>query len=502
MKKVRVEASTKKDRTSEIFGNPMSKKVIRKAQKSKQKNQKKYGDDSKVNYQCIIRDNPCIGEPLGVKNVVVTRKEGKGSFDEEKGVIVGNIRMGFGHYRISMAIASAAHALGYTPYWMDLNSYPETTCTKLISAQNELYSLGSRISQKSKLFNKFVWEPVNYEGFRQLSYNAADQKNAELMAPVYHSVPKNIPVIATHVWPAQAAVHAGMKHVVNAIPDNWPMALHYAQGSLHTVQTHYAYQGYRIGNGMMKDKVVQAMPPQDLMYTGHYIDHELAANIEKDCEARLSRLKNGEAMRFLLTVGGAGAQMEIFGEVLHYLIPYVIAGKAVVYVNVGDYRNIWEMIKANLPGMKGITTEHMDNWEDTVAFAKEALEGKVSGIHGFYHENIFEAVYCTNLLMRSADVLVTKPSELAFYPIPKLFIRRVGGHEQWGAVHSAELGDGTLECRDIEHTIQMLDLFLRDPGMLESMCYNIVNNKKLGIYDGAYKVVEAAFALKKGEIEV
>ena len=63
--------------------------------------------------------------------------------------------------------------------------------------------------------------------------------------------------------------------------------------------------------------------------------------------------------------------MEIFGEVLHYLIPYVIAGKAVVYVNVGDYRNIWEMIKANLPGMKGITTEHMDNWEDTVALPKK-----------------------------------------------------------------------------------------------------------------------------------
>ena len=32
MKKVRVEASTKKDRSCEIFGNPMSKKVIRKAQ--------------------------------------------------------------------------------------------------------------------------------------------------------------------------------------------------------------------------------------------------------------------------------------------------------------------------------------------------------------------------------------------------------------------------------------------------------------------------------------
>ncbi len=77
-------------------------------------------------------------------------------FDTEKGIIVGNIRMGFGHYRISIAMASAAHALGYTPYWMDLNSYPTTTCTKVISAQNDLYSMGSRLSQKSRLFNKKI----------------------------------------------------------------------------------------------------------------------------------------------------------------------------------------------------------------------------------------------------------------------------------------------------------------------------------------------------------
>ncbi len=27
------------------------------------------------------------------------------------------------------------------------------------------------------------------------------------------------------------------------------------------------------------------------------------------------------------------------------------------------------------------------------------------------------------------------------------------------AIHSAEAGDGTLECRDIPHTLQMMDLF-------------------------------------------
>ena len=138
----------------------------------------------------------------------------------------------------------------------------------------------SRISQKSRLFNKLVWEPMNYEGFRKLSYNSSDQKNAELMAPVFRNVPKDIPVIGTHVWPAQAAIHAGMKYVVNAIPDNWPMALHLAEGSIHTIQTHYAYQGYRILNGMQGDDVLKAMPAESLVYTGHYVDDELVRNIE------------------------------------------------------------------------------------------------------------------------------------------------------------------------------------------------------------------------------
>ena len=99
--------------------------------------------------------------------------------------------------------------------------------------------------------------------------------------------------------------------------------------------------------------------------------------------------------------------------------------------------------------------------------------------------------------MRSCDVLVTKPSELAFYPVPKLFIRRIGGHEQWGAIHSAEIGDGTLECRDIPHTLQMIRLFMEDGSLLPGMCECIVRNKDLGIYDGAYEVVKIAMGMKR-----
>ncbi|MBR2805276.1 MAG: hypothetical protein IKE18_00680 [Oscillospiraceae bacterium] len=485
------------DRSKEIFGNIIPDRDYAKSVKSKKKYIRKFGDDSGKDYSAVVVPNEHIGNIIGVEDIRVDEQHDDLGFDTEKGVIVGNIRMGFGHYRISMAIASAANALGYKPYWMDLNSYKTTTCTKVISSQNDLYSLGSRISQKSKLFNKLVWEPMNYEGFRKLTYNSSDQKNAELMAPVFRNIPKDIPVIGTHVWPAQAALHGGMKYVVNAIPDNWPMALHFAEGSVHTVQTHYAYQGYRILNGMMGDKVLEPMPADSLVYTGHYIDHELVANIEADCAARIARKENGKPMRFLLTIGGAGAQKEIFEAIIKYLLPLIKENKAALYVNVGDYRNVWDDLTTNIPGLRGLSKEHFNDWEGMKAFAEEALTGDVTGVHAFWHENIFEAVYCTNLLMRSCDVLVTKPSELAFYPVPKLFIKRIGGHEQWGAIHSAEIGDGTLECRDIPHTIQMIKMFMDDEVLLKDMCGNIIKNKEQGIYDGAYEVVRIAMGLKK-----
>ncbi|MBQ9680203.1 MAG: hypothetical protein IJV48_05935 [Ruminococcus sp.] len=484
------------DKSKIIFGNQISAKDYKSALNSKKKYLKKYGDDSKKAYTAKLVENATLSDPLGVLDIRVGEGGGDIPFDTEKGIIVGNIRMGFGHYRISIAMASAAHALGYTPYWMDLNSYKDTTCTKVIGAQNDLYSLGSRLSQKSKLFNKIVWEPMNYEGFRQLSYNASDQKNAELMAPVFHSVPKDIPLIGTHVWPAQAALHAGMKHVVNAIPDNWPMALHLAEGATHTIQTHQSYMGYRILNGFRKKAVLNPMPAKDLVYTGHYIDHELVANIEKDCDARLKRKQDGKPMRFLLTIGGAGAQRELFAAVIKYLLPAVREKKAALYVNVGDYKAVWEELVKEIPGLAELSTTHFNDWSDTNSFAENAIIGDIEGVHAFWHENIFEAVYCTNLLMRSADVLLTKPSELAFYPIPKLFLKRIGGHEKWGAIHSAEMGDGTLECEDIPHTLQMVSLFLNEEATLKYMCDRIKANKIASLYDGAYEVVKIAMAKK------
>ncbi len=485
------------DKTSVIFGNTIDKATIRKAYKQQKKFLKKFGDDRNTKWHLAAVDNEVLTPAMGVKVLVLS--DNPMETLPEKPLIIGNIRMGFGHYRISMAMASCARHLGYTPLWFDLNSFKDTTCTKIISYQNDLYSMGSRLSQKISLFNKMYWEPLNSEGFRQLTYNAVDQASAELMVPVFNDLPKDTPYIATHVWPSQAAVHAGMTKVVNAIPDNWPMALHLSEGALHTVQTPSSYLGYRLLRGFAKDKVLNPMGENDIMYTGQYIDHELVSNIESDCAKRIERCKSGHPVRFLLTVGGAGAQGEFFAGIVKTILPYVKQNRASLYINVGDYKNVWDTMQNAIPELKDLTASgvcktHFDNWSDTKTFAEAELNAQdtTGKIDVFCHKDIFAAVYTTNLLMRACDVLVTKPSELAFYPVPKLHIRRVGGHEAWGAIRAAENGDGTYELTTVAEASNMARNMIENPDIIPGMCQHIMECKIRGIYDGAYKVVEAA----------
>ena len=475
------------DRSKVIFGNEIADKDYRKSCKKMRKYKKKFGDDSSAVYNFASAENKVLGD-IGVKNLVLS--EQGGFVPEENAVIVGNIRMGYGHYRISIAIASAANALGYIPYWLDMNSYPSSTATKLIAYQNDLYSMGSRLSQKIGLFNKLYWEPLNYEGFRKLTYNSADQKCAELMAPLLKSLPKDIPYLATHVWPAQAAIHAGFTDVVNVIPDNWPMALHLAEGSTHVVQTPSAYIGYKMLRGMDKKRELKPMPEGTLYTVGHYIDHELVVNIEHDCAERLKRLENGGARRYLLSLGGAGAQQKLYEDVIKHLIPQVQKGEAVLLINAGDHADVWQSIIQAVPGLDAMCEKHFDDFESAKAFIEKG-DG-IKGIQVFCNKDIFAAVYTTNLLLRVCDVLLTKPSELAFYPVPKIMNKRVGGHEAWGAIRAAEVGDGTYECEKTREVLAMMDEITQGKEILTSMCKGIEKSHAAGIYNGAYEAVKVA----------
>lgn len=478
-----------KDKTSVIFGNQIDKRTIKAANKTKRKYVKKYGDDSNVDYKISFNTIDTL-DFIDANNIVFADQNQK---FEDNALIVGNIRMGFGHYRISIAMASAAKALGYKPYWLDLASF-DATGSKMIREQNNMYSLASRISQKSRLFNKFVWEPLNSEGFKKITYNAKDQKNSELLVPIFKNIDKDIPYIATHVWPSQAAIHAGMKNVVNAIPDNWPMGLHLSEGAIHTVQTPFAYLGYKTLNGFAK-KPLKGIPEDSLKMVGCFVDHELLVNLEDDNKHRKERITNNKPLRILMTVGGAGAGFDMFLSMVKHLIPYVKEKKVALFINFGDHLDVYNKMCKKIKNIK--TTNYFNEYGKFKEFVHNLKETDVEGIYAVCNENIFEAVYSTNLLMPVSDLLVTKPSELAYYPIPKLFMKHIGGHEVYGAINGREYGDSTFECPTKKSINEMLDRLINDKEIIPHMCDEIDRLKQNGHYDGAYNCVKIAVGMKK-----
>ncbi|MCP4967832.1 MAG: hypothetical protein GY926_21680 [bacterium] len=492
-----------------LYGNPITPAQDRKALKWQSMFVKQFDYDPNEQYDLTVKDNAYLGDALGIRDIV--RDGGGESIDPETQVIISTIRMGFGHYRIAMAGASAARAMGFTPLWLDLLGIPGVT-SDVINWWNTNYSKYSRISQRSKLFNKYVWESVtsgdrtlpglnwalnNYAigwPWRFLKANARDYRKSELFAPLHQALPSEMPILTAHMWNCMGAVAGGMTNVVDMMFDNWPMAFQLTEGATHAVQSPSGYYGFRIMNQFdEKDRLLNPTPADAIEFVGQHVDHELVHNIEVDCAARLRRMENGEPRRFMLTMGGAGAQRELFKAIVDHCRPLIEKGELALFVNLGDHADNWEWLKGEL-GDTPVTT-HFD-WEDSKAFTDEIRNGSASGLHVFLFDNTFHGVYASNYLMRVSDVMITKPSELAFYPIPKIFNERVGAHEAWGAIRSAELGDGTIETRTIPRTLQAIDLMTKETDLMEMFCAMIVKNKSIGLYDGAYKCVELATGKK------
>jgi len=494
-----------------LYGNALKKSDSKKALRWENRLIRKFNYDPDEEYKLSLVDNEYLGSIFGLKDIV--RHDQGEELQRENAVVISTVRMGFGHYRIAMAGVSCARAMGFTPYWLDLLGIPGIT-SDVINWCNGLYSKYSRLSQQNKFFNRYIWESITTGEptlpvlqqmlnswvlgwpWRFLKANVRDYKMSALLKCLHEALPSDIPMLTSHMWNCMGAVAGGMTNVVDMMFDNWPMAFQLTEGAKHGVQSPSGYFGFRTMRGFdEKNKVMNPVPPQALFYTGHHIDHELVENIEIDCQARIQRMRNNEPRRFLITMGGAGAQKELFKAVIEHCIPLIREEKLTLFVNLGDHSENWVWLEAELNDHKDLIQTHF-TWDDTKSFSDEIRSGQAYGLHVFLHDNIFHGVYSTNYLMRVVDVMITKPSELAFYPVPKIFNERVGGHEMWGAIRGAELGDGTIEVRTTPHLLQAIDLLTFESDLLEMYCNCIVKNKSIGIYDGAYKCVELATGKK------
>jgi hypothetical protein len=147
----------KKDGRYIVYDNVIKHSHSRKVDRWQDMFVRKFDYDPDETYTLSLFDNEYLGSVFGLKDIL--RSDEGEPIESENGVVISTIRMGFGHYRIAMAGASAARAMGFTPLWLDLLAIPGIT-TEVINWCNTWYSRFSRLSQRSKLFNDHVWESV------------------------------------------------------------------------------------------------------------------------------------------------------------------------------------------------------------------------------------------------------------------------------------------------------------------------------------------------------
>ena len=133
-------------------------------------------------------------------------------------------------------------------------------------------------------------------------------------------------------------------------------------------------------------------------------------------------------------------------------------------LNAGDHEHMRAAFVDALDAV-GAAYDVVDTMDGVRAFADKLRRGGNArhAVTLFAFNDYFPAVATTDVLARVADVMCCKPSELAFYPVPKLMIRRVGDHEAYSALRASELGDGTLELREVSDAMAYVQVHPHPP---------------------------------------
>jgi hypothetical protein len=401
----------------------------------------------------------------------------------QDGVVVGTVRMGYGHHRMAYALYTWAIAKGEQAHLHDLLAFD---CKESIAIKDidGLYSQMSRVSSEMGGLVEWVWGQITAAG--NITSLELSLQLAERYKNLMNNIPASLPYLSTYPLNGQVAAAAGTRRVVHLIPDNYPQYYLLVPGAINLVQSPASYMKF----------LEMGVPRDSLAVAGHWVSHKLSSQAISMSEQRMARSEKKLRKRYLMPIGGAGAQKSYLFGMLKSLKDKLNKKKLELWVNIGDHQGLFSELKEFLE-QNQITSQIIEGHTAMKSFCDARRLDHYEDVDNpglviFHFPNHFEAFSATDILMEVTDVLVTKPSELAFFPIPKIFIRRVGDHEAASAFRSMELGEGTMECREVEHAVEMIRLFTDNDGIFVRMNECIIRNSREGIYDGARVAVEIA----------
>ena len=148
-------------------------------------------------------------------------------------IVVGTIRMGFGHHRIAYAASSWGVASGKTTYFHDLLNIDSAEAT-LIKEMDKGYSKASRMATEMGGAVEALWGSLT-RGADENMLRASYQFGENLL-PLLLSIPKDTPIISTHCFVGLIAVALGFTKVINLVIDNHAQWFIVVPGAINLVQ--------------------------------------------------------------------------------------------------------------------------------------------------------------------------------------------------------------------------------------------------------------------------
>ena len=395
-------------------------------------------------------------------------------------LIVGLMRMGYGHIRMGRsAVTWGERARASVTVHDPLSTH--SAASAALRLTERFYSECSRLSAAVGGPAERAWGWITRSGGP--SSQAASRALARACRRVMGELPRQTPLVGAHPWNSHLGIECGFRRVVNLVPDAHPQAFCVVPGALNVCQNRDTYDGI-LRLGIKKEEAEVA---------GHWVPSELAENADADCRLRLERLRRKAPIRLLFSVGGAGAQGPFLKQLLASLAPRAKEGRLRLIVNAGDHPAMARALEGALAD-SGLRVTGLSAGDDLESFiAGHPLAGPEPEAEAVLIRaaDSVAAVSATDRLMRASDVLVTKPSELAFFPLPKLHIRRVGDHEAPSALYSAKLGDGTTERREPGEAAAQVEQWLAGDG-LSSLNEGVRAAAARGVYSGSKVAVERA----------
>lgn len=448
-------------------------------------------------YSIVAEDHRYIP---GLKRTRAAKK-GESATKSDKSrspLVIGTIRMGFGHHRIAYSVAS--YALQNTSrtddddgclaatrdvYFHDVATIGDDEST-LVDDAETAYSLGSRfLTELPNVLERVIAKSSSNGGPSALRMQV---QVAHLMTSLIAGLDRDTPLIATHPLVGAMAVAANFTNVINLVVDNHPQWFIVVPGALNLVQ----------GPRLYRELIKLGVPDTDLELVGHWNPRGIVETIPEATQRRMDRVTSSQPLRVLVPLGGAGAQQSFLTEFVRECLPWVQQGKVQLLLNAGDHEHMKKafqdvLTEANVKYQFIVDVPGRDGFVDQLQQHPQQYPSHDVTLFAF--NTSYAAVTTTDVLIPYTDVLVCKPSEMAFYAVPKLLIRRVGDHEAPSAVRAAELGEGTLEAATVTDAVQEVQQFLTHPGHLLAMNQMIRKNHQAGLYDGAKIAVQRALEM-------